>query len=336
MIKEAIAQLVEKKDLSKSQMQQAVREIMGGELTPVAIAAFLIALRTKGETVDEITGAALAMRKLVKRIRIPKDVVLDTCGTGADRRNTFNISTTSAFVAAGCGLIVAKHGNRAVSSRCGSADLLEALGVNINLNQQKVEECIKKVGIGFLFAQNFHPAMKYVAGVRKELGIRTIFNLLGPLTNPAFATHQLLGVYDVKLLKVMAGVLGNLGLKHAMVVYGQDGLDEVTTTTTTKVAEYNKGSIRSYTINPLDFGIKKAKLKDLEGGIAVDNALITKAILLGEKGPKRDIVLLNAACALYTADKVKSIKKGLALAGQCIDSGEAMRKLEELRRVSNE
>ena len=335
MIKEAIIQLIEQKGLTQSQAKEAMEEIMRGETSPAQIAAFLTALRIKGESIDEITGSALAMRGFVKRINVDEDVVLDTCGTGGDIKHTFNISTVCAFIAAGCGLTVAKHGNRAVSSRSGSADLLEALGVNINIDQNKVEQCLKNIGIGFLFAQSLHPAMRFAAPVRRELGVRTIFNLLGPLTNPAFATHQLLGVYDARLLKVMARVLGNLGIRHAVVVHGQDGLDEVTTTAVTLVCEFKNGRLRSYSLRPVDLGIKKAKLKDLEGGNARDNAEIAKAILQGEKGPKRDIALLNAGCAIYTADKVKSIREAIELAKESIDSGNAWRKLEELRNFTN-
>ena len=311
MIKEAIIRLIDQKDLTRLQARETVEEIMRGEASPVQISAFLTALRIKGESVDEITGAALAMREFVKKINVDEDVVLDTCGTGGDIKHTFNISTVCAFIAAGCGLTVAKHGNRAVSSQAGSADLLEALGVNINIDQNKVEQCLKSIGIGFLFAQSLHPAMRYAAPVRRELGARTIFNLLGPLTNPAFATHQLLGVYDARLLKVMARVLGNLGIRHAVVVHGEDGLDEVTTTAVTRVCEFKNGRLRSYSLRPADFGIKKARLKDLEGGNSYDNAEIAKAILQGEKGPKRDIALLNAGCAIYTADKVKSIREAI-------------------------
>src|SRR3989338_1808407 len=335
MIKEAIIQLIDQKDLTRLQAKETVEEIMRGEVSPARIAAFLTALRIKGESVDEITGAALAMREFVKKINVDEDVVLDTCGTGGDIKHTFNISTVCAFIAAGCGLTVAKHGNRAVSSQAGSADLLEALGVNINIDQNKVEQCLKSIGIGFLFAQSLHPAMRYAAPVRRELGARTIFNLLGPLTNPAFATHQLLGVYDARLLKVMARVLGNLGIRHAVVVHGEDGLDEVTTTAVTRVCEFKNGRLRSYSLRPADFGIKKARLKDLEGGNSYDNAEIAKAILQGEKGPKRDIALLNAGCAIYTADKVKSIREAIELAKESIDSGNAWRKLEELRNFTN-
>jgi anthranilate phosphoribosyltransferase len=335
MIKEAIINVSERKDLTQSQMRIAIEEIMQGKAGPVQISAFLMALRMKGETADEITGAALALREFVTRIEIPQDIVLDTCGTGADRMHTFNISTISSFVAAGCGLTVAKHGNRAVSSRCGSADLLEALGVNINIDERKVEECLRRIGIGFLFAQRLHPAIATVSGVRKELGLRTIFNLLGPLTNPAFATHQLLGVYDQRLLRVFANVLGNLSVRHALVVRGLDGLDEVTTTTSTEVCELKNKKARCYKISPSDFGIRKAWLKDLQGGDIETNVEIARAILQGTKGPKRDIVLLNSGCALYVADKVKSVSDGIHLAAESIDSGRALRKLEELREFTN-
>lgn len=336
MIKEAIISLSESKDLTQSQIQSAMEEIMQGKASPAQISAFLIALRMKGETPAEITGAALAMREFVKKIETPEDIVLDTCGTGADRMQTFNISTISSFVAAGCGLVVAKHGNRAVSSRCGSADLLEALGVNINIDERKVEECLKKIGIGFLFAPSLHPAMQNVSGVRKELGVRTIFNLLGPLVNPAFASHQLLGVYDQKLLSVFARVLRSLNVRHALVVHGLDGLDEVTTTAFTEVCELKNTKTRSYRISPSEFGIKKAKLKDLEGGDRETNAAIAKEILQGAKGPKRDIVLLNAGCAIYTGDKAASIKEGIFLAKESIDSLRALGKLEALKELTNQ
>lgn len=335
MIKEAIANLVEKKDLTEKEIFAVIEEIMQGKASPVQISAFLVALRIKGQTVPEITGAALAMREFVRRINIPSKVILDTCGTGADQKHTFNISTISAFVAAGCGIVVAKHGNRAVSSRCGSADLLEGLGVNINIDEKKVEECLKEVGIGFLFAPKLHPAMQYAQGVRKELGIRTIFNLLGPLTNPAFATHQLLGVYDKKLLKIFAGVLKNLGIRHGLVVCGLDGLDEITTTTDTLICELKEGKIRSYKISPSDFGIKKSRLKDLLGGDTEANIQIAREVLQGIRGHKRDIVLLNAGCAIYAADRARSIKEGIELAKESIDSGAAFKKLEALKQFTN-
>ena len=335
MIKVATEKLSQSINLTQEEMHSVMEEIMTGKTETSQIVAFLTALNKKGETEEELTAAAEVMRKHVTRIRTDKEVVLDTCGTGADRMHTFNISTISSFVAAGCGLVVAKHGNRAVSSRCGSADLLEALGININIDEKKVEECLKKIGIGFLFAPSLHPAMKYVSGVRKELGLRTIFNLLGPLTNPAFATHQLLGVYDLKLLKVLAEVLGNLGVRHGLVVHGLDGLDELTTTTTTKVCELKNKKLKFYGIEPSDFGIKKARLKDLEGGDIEINAQIAREVLQADKGPKRDIVLLNAGCAIYTADKVKTIKEGIALAKESIDSGRALRKLEELKELTN-
>lgn len=334
MIKNYISILVEKNNLKQQDMRLAMEEIMRGEATAAQIAAFLVALRIKGETADEITGAAMAMRSFVKRINTPEGVVLDTCGTGADRSLTFNISTVSAFVACGCGVVVAKHGNRAVSSRCGSADVLEGLGVNINIDEKKVEECIKKIGIGFLFAPNLHPAMKYAAPVRKELGLHTVFNLLGPLTNPAFASHQLLGLYDRRLLATMAEVLKNLKVKHAMVVCGSDGLDEVTVCGHTEVCELKNKKIRSYRINPADYGIKKAKLAELAGADIKANVQIALDVLQGGGKAKRDVVLLNSGCAIYAADKAKSIKKGIELARDSIDSGRALGKLEELKRLT--
>jgi len=262
-------------------------------------------------------------------------IVVDTCGTGGDRSKTFNISTTAAFVVAGCGIAVAKHGNRSVSSGCGSADVLQALGINIELRPAEVEECLKELGIGFLFAPLFHEAMKYALGPRREIGIRTIFNILGPLTNPANARAQVLGVYDPALTSIMAKVLGRLGSTHAFVVHGSDGLDEITITGETKVSEWYKGRVRNYTIKPQDFGIKKGRLKDLLGGGPEENAKILVGILEGKKGPKRDIVLLNAAAAIIASGKAKGFKEGIKLAEESIDSGAARRKLEVLREFSN-
>ncbi len=334
MIREAISKLIEKKDLTPQEMEKVTEEIMTGQALPSQIASFLTALRMKGETLQEITTAAQVMRKFVVRINVEKDVILDTCGTGGDGSHTFNISTISAFVVSGVGVTVAKHGNRSVSSRCGSADLLEGLGVNLNMSKEKIEECIERIGIGFLFAPNLHPAMKYATPVRREIGIRTIFNLLGPLANPAFATHQLLGVYDPNLLEVFTSVLKNLGLKHAMVVYGLDGLDEVTTTQDTLVSELKDGKILSYKISPLDYGFKKVNREDLLGGDLEENIRIAKDILEGKPGPKRDIVLFNSGVALYTADKTKDIKEGIERAKESIDSKKALEKLELLKGFS--
>lgn len=334
MIKEAIKLVVEKNDLSEEQMTGAMRDIMEGNATDAQIGAFLTALRMKGETVEEITGAAKVMREKVASIKAPEYTV-DTCGTGGDMSYTFNISTTAALVVAACGVPVAKHGNRSVSSSCGSADVLEALGIKIDLEPQKVEKCLKQTGFGFMFAPLFHPAMKFAIGPRKEMGIRTIFNILGPLTNPAGAERQVLGVFSDKLTEPIARVLGNLGVKHAFVVHGEDGLDEITNTDRTKVTELKNGNIDTYFIAPEDFDFKKAVKDDLAGGDAAENAKITIDILEGKKGPKRDIVLMNAAAALVTGDKAKDFNEGVILASKVIDSGSARKKLEEVKKVSN-
>ncbi|MFH1783401.1 MAG: anthranilate phosphoribosyltransferase [bacterium] len=336
MIKEAIAKLVEKQDLSTPETEQVMSEIMNGEATPAQIAGFLTSLRLKGETVEEITGCAKIMRKFATKITAKGGKVLDTCGTGGDRKNTFNISTLTALVVASAGVIVAKHGNKSVSSKCGSADLLDELGVNIKASKEVVEECIEKVGIGFLFAPLLHGAMKYAMPVRKEMGIRTVFNVLGPLTNPAGANYQLLGVYDKNLVKPLAEVLGNLGAKHALVVHGKDGLDEVTITDLTYVAELKDGKVTTYEIDPGSLGIKKATIDDLKGGEAKENAAIALSILKNEeKGPLLDIVILNAGCALYACDEARDIKEGIEIAKKAIESGKALEKLEALKTCSN-
>lgn len=334
MILEAIAHLVNKQDLTESGMTAAMQEIMEGHATPAQIASFLTALRMKGETVAEITGAARAMRQRLisagQRSHRKRILMVDTVGTGGDQSNTFNISTTAAFVVAGAGAYVAKHGNRSVSSRCGSADLLERLGVNIEIPPSKAEECLRSVGIVFLFAPSFHPAMKHAIGPRKEIGIRTIFNLLGPLTNPLLARHQLLGVYEPGLTEMFARVLHRLGSRRAMVVCGQDGLDEITITAPTRISELKGRRVKSYLIRPRDFGIKTGKLDDIKGGSPEDNARITLRILKGEKGPRRDIVLLNAAATLVVSSRAKNFTQGIALAQESIDRGKALHKLEEL------
>lgn len=329
MIKEAIAMLIQKIDLSESEMSDAIRELMEGKATDAQIGAFLTALRLKRETIAEITGAAKVMREKATSIKAPKGTV-DTCGTGGDMANTFNISTTAAFVVAGAGIPVAKHGNRSVSSKSGSADVLKALGVNIELPPEGVETCLNKVGFGFLFAPLFHGAMKYALGPRREIGIRTIFNILGPLTNPASTKYQALGVFSSDLTETMAKVLGNLGCRHAFVVHGEDGLDEITITGKTKISELKDGKVESYFIDPTDFGVKLGKIEDLLGGDAAENAEITRNILKGESGPKRDIVLLNASAAIVTSGKAKDLKEGIEIARKSIDSGAALRKLEEL------
>ena len=335
MIREAIAKLVKGEDLSKKEMELAMEEIMTGQALPTQIAAFLTAMRVKGETIDEIVGAAGIMRRHATKIRTRHPVVLDTCGTGGDERNTFNVSTVAAFVVAGAGVVVAKHGNRGVSSKCGSADLLKALGVNIEAEEDIVSKCIDEVGIGFLFAPALHKAMQYAIGPRRELGIRTIFNILGPMTNPAGATNQLLGVYDAELTRPIAEALGRLGSKHALVVHGKDGLDEVTTTDKTQISELKGGKVKTFEISPRDFGIKKAKPEELRGGDPAENAKITMDILSGEKGPAYDIVILNAGCAIYAADKASNIKEGIKSAEESIESGAALGKLQELKEATN-
>jgi len=335
MIKEAIKLLVEGTDLSEVQMTGAMKVIMEGRATDAQIGAFLTALRMKGETVEEITGAAKVMREKVMGIKAPANTV-DTCGTGGDMSHTFNISTTTALIVATCGVPVAKHGNRSVSSSCGSADVLEALGVRIDLEPRKVEKCLKQTGFGFMFAPLFHPAMKFAIGPRKEMGIRTVFNILGPLTNPAGAERQVLGVFSDKLTEPMARVLRNLGVKHAFVVHGEDGLDEITNTDRTRVTELKDGSIDTYFLSPEDFGFKKADKGDLKGGNATENAAIVIEILKGEKGPKRDIVLMNAAAALIAGDRAKDFKEAVSLAAEAVDSGTALKKLEEVKKASNQ
>jgi len=335
MIKEAIAKAVDKKDLNESEMMQAMDEVMEGKATPAQIAAFITALRMKGETVEEVTGAARIMRQKATRIDARAPIIVDTCGTGGDGMKTFNISTTTAFVVAAAGITVAKHGNRAVSSGCGSADVLEALGVNIGVGPEIVEECIQQIGIGFLFAPKLHGAMKYAIEPRREIGVRTIFNMLGPLTNPAGATAQLLGVYDSKLTEMFAGVLKNLGTKRAFVVHGTDGLDEATITGETRVSELKDGLVSTYNIDPVEIFGETYNGKGLVGGDASINAQIAKDVLGGKDGACRKIVLLNAALAIMAGEKAATIKDGIAVAEECIDSKAAMKKLQDLIELSN-
>jgi len=334
MIREAIPKLIEGSDLNFNQMQAVMEEIMLGKASAVQISSFITAMRIKGETIDEITAATSVMRSFASKIPCRDEAVLDTCGTGGDNKGTFNISTIAAFVAAGAGVSVAKHGNRSVSSSCGSADLLEALGVNINRNVKQLCDSLRDIGIAFLFAPNLHPAMKYAQPVRRELGVKTIFNILGPLSNPACARHQLIGVYERGLTEVFARVLKNLGSKHALIVHGADGLDEITTIGPTYVCELKKGKITSYIFDPRNLGIKKPAFKDLVSSSIKSNLRIALMVLKGKKGPQRDIVLLNAAAALYAADKVKSIKDGLKIASESIDSGRAFEKLSQLKEYS--
>ncbi|MGE4357380.1 MAG: anthranilate phosphoribosyltransferase [Candidatus Omnitrophota bacterium] len=330
MIREAIAKLIESKSLSKEEMKKVMEEIMSGEALPTQIASFLTALRMKGETVEEISGAVETMRKFAISVKVDSEVIFDACGTGGDGLRTFNISTVSSFVIAGAGVVVAKHGNRSVSSQCGSADLVEALGVNIEADKEIVERCLKEIGIGFLFAPKFHPAMKYATPVRRELGIRTIFNLVGPLTNPAGATNQLLGIYDDKLGKKVAQVLGSLGTRHVLVVHGLDGLDEVSTNAETFVWEWYKGELKEYKIAPEDFGIKRSSLDKLKTPDLETSKKIALEVLEGKESPYYDIVVLNSGCGLYAADKVKDIKEGVNMAREVIKKGRAKKKLEEL------
>ncbi|HEY6011451.1 MAG TPA: anthranilate phosphoribosyltransferase [Nitrospirota bacterium] len=335
MIKEAIAKAVTKTNLTEAEAEAVMREIMQGEATDAQIAAFLIALRMKGETVDEITGSARVMREKAVPIKLNAEYQIDTCGTGGDMAHTFNISTTVAFVVAGAGVAVAKHGNRSVSSKSGSADVLQALGVNIEIPSHRVQECLAEVGIAFLFAPLMHQAMKYAIGPRREIGTRTIFNILGPLTNPANVTSQIMGVYAADLTSPLAQALGNLGAKRAFVVHGMDGLDEITITDRTRVSEFVNGKVKDYFVHPSDFGLPSGRSGDLKGGEAKDNAAITMEILKGGKGPRRDIVLLNAAAGLAASGRARDMKDGMTIAAESIDSGAALRKLDELKAFTN-
>ena len=335
-IQEAIAKVIEGADLSRGEMTDVMNQIMSGEATDAQIGAFLIALRVKGECVDEIAGAASVMREKATPIATKHDVIVDTCGTGGDHSGTFNISTTAAFVAAGAGLCVAKHGNRAATSQSGSADVLGALGVNIEASPEMVSRCLDDVGIGFLFAISLHGAMKYAIGPRREIGARTIFNALGPLSNPAGATRQVVGVYSAALTETLAGVLGTLGAERAFVVHGSDGLDEMTLTGPTRVSELKNGSVSTYDVSPGDFGLAQAPADALKGGDADYNAEITRLILNGEEGPRRDIVLLNAAAAIVAGGKAGDLNEGVQVAAEVIDSGKALEKLEGLVAASRE
>jgi anthranilate phosphoribosyltransferase len=334
-IREAIEKLVNRVSLSEAETSDVMNQIMTGEATPLQVASFLTALRMKGETVEEITGAARVMRERAHRVNVGVKTVLDTCGTGGDQKGTFNISTTSALVVAGAGIAVAKHGNRSVSSQSGSADVLAALGVKVDAPKDRVEECIAKIGIGFLFAPLLHEAMKYAVQPRRDIGIRTVFNLLGPLTNPAQASHQLIGLYSGELVAAIAHVLKNLGSVRAMVVHGIEGLDEISLCGPTQVAELRDGQVREYTIEPGEMGLKQCRLEELHGGNAEQSAAIVRGVLQGDKGPARDVVLLNSGAALYVSGSAASIKDGMALAASSIDSGKARQKLEQLVQLTN-
>lgn len=349
MIRNAIATVVERGNLTEGQMIEVMNQIMSGECTPAQIGAFITALRMKGETVDEITGAARVMRERATPIRVGKGVldidrddinidretILDVVGTGGDGTNTFNISTTVSFVVSACGVKVAKHGNRSVSSACGSADVLERLGVNLDVTPETVENCIDQIGIGFLFAPALHGAMKYAIGPRREIGIRTIFNILGPLTNPAGADSQVMGVYQADLVEKLAGVLHKLGCKHGFVVHGSDGMDEMTLTGETMIAEVTPSGVTLGTVVPEQFGLNRCTMSALKGGDATANAQIVLAVLKGEKGPRRDVVLLNAGYALVAAGKASTPADGMALAIEAIDSGRALQQVEKLAVLTN-
>jgi anthranilate phosphoribosyltransferase len=339
MIREAIARVVEGQHLTMEEMTLTMEEITSGQATPAQIASLITALRLKGETVEEITAAARVMRDKAVPIKVARGpdapVLVDTCGTGGDQIHTFNISPATAFVVAGAGVRVAKHGNRSVSSSCGSADVCEALGINLDLSPEEVARSVDEHGIGFLFAPALHGTMKHAIGPRREIGIRTIFNILGPLTNPAGAEVQILGVFRKDLPGVMAEVLGKLGCRRALVVHGEDGMDEITTTGSSHVAEWHDGRVRQYKVHPEDFGIPVGTIDEIRGGNAEENARIILELFEGKKGGKRDIVLLNAGAALHAAGSADTIEKGIELARQAIDDGKAMEKLQAMIRHSN-
>lgn len=335
MIQEAIKDLIAGADLDRAKMRAVMKQIMSGQATDAQIGAFLVALRIKGETIDEIAGGAEVMREKATPIVTVRPDLIDTCGTGGDDSGTFNISTTVAFVACGAGLAVAKHGTRSISSQCGSSDVLTALGVNVEATPEKVGECIDEVGIGFLFAIALHGAMKHAIGPRRELATRTVFNILGPLTNPAGAKRQLLGVFDGALTEALAGVLRELGSDQALVVHGSDGLDEITLTGPTQVSELRDGQVSTRQIHPGDFGLQTVSAEALKGGDADHNARILRGVLDGEEGPQRDVVLLNAAAAMVVGGLAEDITAGLEVARESIDSGKARHALDRLVEVSN-
>lgn len=334
MIKEAIYKVVNGEDLDYDTAKTVMEEMMSGNAEQAQMGAFLSALRMKGETVEEITACAAVMREKAKKI-VPSMDVLDIVGTGGDEANTFNISTISSFVIAAGGVPVAKHGNRSVSSKCGSADVLEALGVKIDLTAEQTKQVLDEIGIGFLFAPTYHSSMKYAAPVRKEIGIRTIFNILGPLSNPAGATMELMGVYDENMVEPLANVMNKLGVKRAMVVHGHDGLDEITLCDTTTVCEIADGKINSFFLSPEQMGLKRCKKEELLGGLPAENAQIALSILQGEKGPRRDVILLNAAVCLYMNHNDMTLRDCVKLAAELIDSGKAMEKLQQMIEVSH-
>lgn len=336
MFSETLSKIIARQDLSRREISDVLHGLFEGNMTDAQIGAFMAALATKGETFEELAGAADAMRRKAARIQANSSVVVDTCGTGGDGANTFNISTTAAFVVAGTGVTVAKHGNRAISSKCGSADLLEALGVNLDTEPELAEESVNEINIGFLFAPLFHGAMKHAIGPRKELGVKTIFNMLGPLTNPAAANCQVLGVFAPALTEMFADALKLLGAKRAFVVHGHDGLDEISVCAPTRVSELNDGMVRTYDITPEQFFNEAAQPSDLAGGTPEENARITRNILSGrEKGAKRNIVAINAGAALVAAGRAATLEEGITLANETIDNGDAARKLGELVEFTN-
>ena len=349
MIRKAIARIVEHQHLSEGEMIEVMNQVMSGECTPAQIGSFITALRMKGETIEEISGAARVMRERATPIRVGRNVVdidrddinldqetiLDVVGTGGDGTNTFNVSTTVSFVVSACGVKVAKHGNRSVSSACGSADVLEKLGVNLDITPEQVETCINTIGIGFLFAPALHGAMKHAIGPRREIGIRTIFNILGPLTNPAKADCQVMGVYREDLVEKLGGVLHRLGCRRGFVVHGRDGMDEITLTAETAAAEVTPQGVRLFTIRPEQFGLSRCSMQDLKGGDASVNADIVRALLQGDTGPRRDIVLLNAAYALMAAGACSDAAEGIGIAARAIDSGAANKQLQQLVSLTN-
>lgn len=336
MIDVAIRKLVDRQSLERDEMHEVFSEMMDGRATDVQKSSFLIALRMKGETAEEITGAAMAMRERVTRLTVDREQIIDTCGTGGDGRGTFNVSTIAALVAAGAGAAVAKHGNRAVSSSCGSADVLAELGVNIDLDAARMSEVLRRTGISFLFAPKLHPAMGAVAAIRRELGVRTIFNVLGPLTNPAFARRQVLGVYSLHLVDVVARVLLALGADHAIVVHSRDGLDEISISASTMVCEVRDGAVRSYELKPEEIGVERHDAAGIAGGDARENARIAREVLGGATGARSEIVAANAGAALYVSGAAPTIRDGVDMARKSMASGQALAKLQELVAVTNE
>jgi anthranilate phosphoribosyltransferase len=332
----AIRAVTERRDLTQEEMQSVMNTIMTGEATPAQIGGFLVGLRMKGETIDEITAAAQVMRELATKVNISGEHIVDIVGTGGDGSGTFNISTASCFVVAAAGGTVAKHGNRSISSKSGSADLLEAAGVNLDLGPEQVAKCVNEVGVGFMFAPKHHGAMKHAIGPRKEMGVRTVFNVLGPLTNPAGAPNQLLGVFSKELVEPLAHVLANLGSHHVLVVHSEDGMDEISIAAPTFVAELKNGEVTTYTIQPEDFSLERAGLASLKVEDAAQSLAVVKSVLENQTGPARDIVQLNAGAALYVAGLAESLAVGIAKAGEVLASGKALAKLEALVNVSNE